>query len=232
MSALPQQPSSVTELLIASFKLYAESFTKVIAYLPYRDLSFRKNILPLGSIAILTILTMSVCPAAVVHKCKNAQGKLLYQKTPCTENVEEVASWTPKIDVKKPEPPTEKKPTEPLIIRQGQGGHYFLGGEVNSHGLTFVVDTGATIVSLPRAFANSASMFCNDKVEIDTANGHSSQGCSTIITELKLGEFVFKNVTALILPNLTQPLLGMNVLQHFDIQQKNNEMQLSEKEAK
>jgi hypothetical protein len=32
MSFLPQQPSSVTEILSASFKLYADSFTKLIGY--------------------------------------------------------------------------------------------------------------------------------------------------------------------------------------------------------
>ncbi|MDP3010318.1 MAG: hypothetical protein Q8N30_14785, partial [Methylococcales bacterium] len=32
MSFLPQQPSNVTEILSASVKLYAESFTKVIGY--------------------------------------------------------------------------------------------------------------------------------------------------------------------------------------------------------
>jgi len=43
---------------------------------------------------------------------------------------------------------------------------------------------------------------------------------------------VFKNVTALIVPNLAQPLLGMNVLQGFNIEQKNEEMRLSEQDAK
>ena len=157
---------------------------------------------------------------------------MLYQKTPCTVNAEEVGSWTPKTEVKVSTESAEKKISEPLVIRQGQGGHYFLGGEVNSHALTFVVDTGATIVSLPSGFANAASMFCNDKVMIDTANGRSGTGCTAMITELKLGEFVFKNVSALILPNLSQPLLGMNVLQNFDIQQKNKEMRLSAREAK
>lgn len=189
----------------------------------------RKNILQRLSVAILITLSMSISHATTVYKCKNAQGKLLYQKSPCTE--EAVSSWTPKTQVKQTGQEPAKKVNEVLVIRQGQGGHYFLSGEVNSHSLTFVVDTGATIVSLPRAFAASASMFCNDKVVLDTANGRSG-GCTTTITELKLGDFVFKNVTALIIPNLGQPLLGMNVLQGFDIQQKDGEMRLSEREAK
>ncbi|MDD1608386.1 MAG: retroviral-like aspartic protease family protein [Methylococcaceae bacterium] len=159
----------------------------------------RKHSLSLLSIAVFTLLTTNVSNAAMVYKCKNAQGKLLYQKTPCTE--EAVSSWTPNTKVKLP------------------------------IGLTFVVDTGATIVSLPRAFAASASLFCNDKAVIETANGQSNV-CTSTITELKLGNFVFKNVTALIVPNLAQPLLGMNVLQGFNIEQKNEEMRLSEQDAK
>jgi clan AA aspartic protease (TIGR02281 family) len=189
----------------------------------------RKIILPFLSVAIFTLLSISVSNAAMVYKCKNAQGKLLYQKTPCTE--EAVSSWTPNTKVKLPVIEPKKKNTEVLVIPQGQGGHYFLNGEVNSHGLTFVVDTGATIVSLPRAFAASASLFCNDKAVIETANGQSNV-CTSTITELKLGNFVFKNVTALIVPNLAQPLLGMNVLQGFNIEQKNEEMRLSEQDAK
>jgi clan AA aspartic protease (TIGR02281 family) len=189
----------------------------------------RKIILPLLSVATLTLLSMSVSNAAMVYKCKNPQGKLLYQKTPCTE--EAVSSWTPNTKVAAPAPKTKKKPSDPLIIKQGQGGHYYTSAEINSHSLTFVVDTGATMVSLPRAFAASASMFCNDKGQIETANGRANV-CTTTITELKLGNFVLTNVTALIVPNLSQPLLGMNVLQLFNIEQKNEEMRLSERETK
>jgi len=167
----------------------------------------------------------------MVYKCKNEQGKLLYQKTPCVEEKQAVSSWTPKTKVKLPEPELVKKITKALVLKQGQGGHYFLDAEVNSHALTFVVDTGATMVSLPQSFAGTASMFCNDKGQIETANGRANV-CTTTITELKLGNFVFKNVTALLVPNLSQPLLGMNVLQSFNIEQKNDEMKLSQPDAK
>jgi clan AA aspartic protease (TIGR02281 family) len=190
-----------------------------------------KNSLLLLSATAFMLLSMSVSGAGMVYKCKNAQGKLLYQKTPCTEEKQVVSSWTPNTKVKLPTQEPKKKNTQPLVIKQGQGGHYFLNAEVNSHGLIFVIDTGATMVSLPRAFAATASLFCNDKAVIETANGQSKV-CTTTITELKVGDFVLSNVTALIVPNLGQPLLGMNVLQFFNIEQKNDEMRLSEQDAK
>lgn len=188
----------------------------------------RKTSLRLLSIVIFATLSMSVSGAAMVYKCKNAQGKLLYQKTPCT--VEAVSSWTPKTDVNTPKQEPVKKTPEVLVIKQGEGGHYFLAGEVNGHPLTFVVDTGASIVALPRTFANSVSLSCTDNVKMDTANG-ISDGCMTTIKELKVGDFVLNNVMALIIDKLTQPLLGMNALQNFNYEQKNGEMRLSEQNS-
>jgi clan AA aspartic protease (TIGR02281 family) len=183
-------------------------------------------------IVALSVLGFGVSAAPMIYKCKDAQGKLLYQKTACTENAKELVAWTPKTDVK---PVTQEAPKkhETMVIKQGAGGHYFLEGEVNSHSVTFVVDTGATVVALPRAIANGASLFCNEKVLMSTANGGTG-GCSTTITELRLGKgnLVLKNVSAVIMPNLNEPLLGMNVLGQFNIEQKDREMLLSEHEKK
>jgi clan AA aspartic protease (TIGR02281 family) len=184
-------------------------------------------------IATLTALGISISSADAVHKCKNAEGKMLYQKTPCTENVQEVSSWTPKTAVKPQKSEPGEKTQEIIVIKQASNGHYFLEAEINSHAVTFIVDTGATTVVLPRAVARAASLFCDEEMVASTANG-LAKGCTTIITELKLGKgsLVLKNVHAAIAPNLSQPLLGMNVLQAFDIQQKGGEMEISEREAK
>lgn len=192
------------------------------------------RILPqLLSVATLIALSVSFSGADTVHKCKNAQGKMIYQKTPCTENVQEVSSWTPKNTVKPPESEPKKKTNEVIVIKQASNGHYFLEAEVNSHAITFVVDTGATTVVLPRSVANAASLFCDEDMVASTANG-LAKGCTTIITELKLGRgnLVLKNVHAAIAPKLDMPLLGMNVLQGFDIQQKDGQMEISERKAK
>ncbi len=192
-----------------------------------------KTIYQLLSAAALIALSVSLSGADTVHKCKNVQGKLLYQKTPCTENVQEVSSWTPKNTVKPPESEPEKKTNEVIVIKQASNGHYFLEAEVNSHAITFVVDTGATSVVLPSSVAKTASLFCDEAMIARTANG-LTRGCTTIITELKLGRgsLVLKNVRADIAPNLDQPLLGMSILQNFDIQQKDGVLEISERDNK
>lgn len=192
-----------------------------------------KTIYQLLSAATLIALSISPGSADTVHKCKNAQGKMLYQKTPCTENVQEVSSWTPKNTVKPAEPESRKKTNEVIVIKQASNGHYFLEAEVNSHAITFVVDTGATSVVLPGSVAKTASLICDENMVAKTANG-LTRGCTTVITELKLGRgsLVLKNVHAAIAPKLDMPLLGMNVLQGFDIQQKDGVMEISERKDK
>lgn len=180
---------------------------------------------------LLLGVSMSI-HAEAVHKCKSAQGKMQYQKTPCAESMQEISTWTPKNDaLKLSGDNTKKEKARPIVLKKGQGGHYFINADVNSHSIMFLVDTGATTVSLPKSVAMGANMFCNEKVLMRTAAGNTS-GCTAVITELRLGDFTFKNVTAAIVPKLKQPLLGMNVLNHFDIEQKDGEMRLLERESK
>lgn len=115
-----------------------------------------------------------------------------------------------------------------LVIKQSGNGHYLLNGSINKQALTFVIDTGASAVSLPRAVAFSAQLYCKDQTTLQTANGSTSV-CTTIIPRLKFGPFLMKEVPAIIVPNLGQALLGMNVLQLFRIEQDNGEMRISKR---
>lgn len=165
---------------------------------------------------------ISLCPpvwADNIYKCKNAKGVLIYGSSPCAENVETLDSWTV---THKARPPSE------LVIKQNNAGHYQSEGSVNGQAVAFVVDTGATKVSLPISVAQAANINCQDQVEIHTANG-KSQACAVLISQFKFGPFSLQNVEAIIAPNLNQPLLGMNVLQQFKIAQELGEMHISER---
>ena len=67
-----------------------------------------KNIMQLLSLTALTTLSLSVC-GDTIYKCKNQQGNLLYQKSPCKENVQTISSWTAAAKVKPPADESEKK---------------------------------------------------------------------------------------------------------------------------
>jgi clan AA aspartic protease (TIGR02281 family) len=179
------------------------------------------------SIAILCF-TGASATAGTIFKCKNAAGVMLYQEKPCDKEVQSVSSWastTTKVEVDADTPGAESKT---LVLGQGQGGHYYIDGSVNDNYLNFVVDTGATVVALPMSIATSAGLKCKQAIMMSTANGNA-QGCLTTIDRLKIGQFTLRYVDAVVQPNLGQPLLGMNVLKQFRVEQDNGQMRLSKK---
>lgn len=152
---------------------------------------------------------------------------MLYQEKPCEKEVQAVSSWasTSGVDVDGDSPASENGA---LVIGQGNGGHYFVDGAVNDSYLNFIVDTGATVVSLPLATAVNAGVQCQKRAVMSTGNG-TSQGCTATIKKLKFGHFTLRYVDAVLMPNLSQPLLGMNVLKQFRVEQDNGQMRLSRK---
>lgn len=179
------------------------------------------------SVVALLIQGLSVNAAEMIYKCKNEQDKTIYQKKPCTENTQTLSSWTPKAE--KILSPAATATKEEIIIKQAPDGHYYVKAEVNSQPIVFIIDTGASMVSIPNQFAASNNLFCGNAVKANTANG-TANGCETLIAELRLGYHTIKNVRATIMQNLDVPLLGMNILQGYDISQKNGEMRFTERD--
>lgn len=166
----------------------------------------------------LLVLSSGVAFAeATVYKCKNAQGGMSYQGSPCAQNVQSVASWN-----------AAKNADRQLVIKPKEGGHYFVDSHINDKSLNFLIDTGATTVAIPQSVATAAHLVCEKQTTINTANGVAN-ACETTITTLTFGPFTLKNIAATINPTLDQPLLGMNVLQQFKISQERGEMHISER---
>jgi aspartyl protease family protein len=167
------------------------------------------------ALAALFTVAMLLAPSAwagTIYKCKSPGGALLYQEKPCAEESKSVASWG-------------SASGSPLVMIQGDNGHYYVDGTVNDQKLNFVIDTGASLVSLPQGLANAAGLLCQRQSMAHTANG-LTRTCTTTIQTLKFGTFTLKNVEAMISPNLSQPLLGMNVLKQFRVEQDSGEMRL------
>ena len=177
-------------------------------------------------IAVLSLTSFSAW-AGTIYKCKSPQGVLLYQEKPCTEEAKSVSSWTVSSEAKSVDDEGGSS-TSSLVLAQGNGGHYFVDGAINDQFLNFVIDTGATTVAIPQAVATAAGLPCIQKGMSRTANGVTVV-CSTIIQKFKFGNFILRDVDAIIAPNLGQPLLGMNVLKRFRVEQENGQMRFSKK---
>ena len=166
---------------------------------------------------IILLLISAGAAGASVYKCKNQQGELIYQEAPCKKDVQLISAWGA----------SEMQQLDGmLVLRQRGNGHYFLEAMVNDKVVTFLVDTGATGVALPVSFARSAKINCRNKIYMNTANG-IAEGCTALITKLTFGPFILTDVHAVISEGLSQPLLGMNVLQKFKVEQNNGEMHIS-----
>lgn len=179
------------------------------------------------AVAILLFSSASAS-AGTIFKCKNPTGVMLYQEKPCEKEVQSISSWTSTTSTVEVEGDMPGAESKTLVLGQGQGGHYYIDGSVNDNYLNFVVDTGATIVALPTSIATISGLKCKQKIVMRTANGNSI-GCLSTIDRLKIGHFTLRYVEAVIQPNLSQPLLGMNVLKQFRVEQDNGQMRLSKK---
>jgi aspartyl protease family protein len=168
-------------------------------------------------IAAITLLLVPLASAESIYKCKNQDGALLYQAEPCSKDTQAISTWHSGSSAG-----TDKT----LVLSQGRGGHYFTDGSINGHFLNLVVDTGATFVTVPLAFANIAGLKCKDMATMQTANG-SSNVCHVVIQNMTFGNFSLASVDALVAPNLDQALLGMNVLKRFRVEQDASEMRLT-----
>ena len=180
----------------------------------------------LNALLVMYTLHGAAASAGTIYKCKNAQGTLLYQEKPCTEEAKAVTSWSSSAEAVVDADGNSSK--TPLVIGQGNNGHYMVKGSVNDQDLIFMVDTGASYVTLPQWIGNSAGTQCLGTGTMNTGNG-STKVCGTIIKKLKFGNYTLSNVEAVIAPNLKEPLLGMNVLKRFRVEQDSGEMRISKK---
>jgi aspartyl protease family protein len=110
-----------------------------------------------------------------------------------------------------------------IVLRRNRQGHYLFNGQINGHQVTFLVDTGATTTSIPLHLAQRLNLEKGYRFGVETANG-SSYAYTTRLDSLMLGDIEFNNVQASLNPGLQgdEILLGMNVLKHMELVQRND----------
>lgn len=107
-------------------------------------------------------------------------------------------------------------------LRRHASGHYLHQGRINGHGVTFLVDTGATAVALPESLAGSLGVRRGASRTVLTAAG-PTQGYQAKLEIVEIGGLSLRQVDAIILPGLElgqQVLLGMSFLAGFELLQR------------
>ena len=100
-------------------------------------------------------------------------------------------------------------------------GHYVASGEINGADVEFLLDTGATEVSVPEGIARRAGLKRGAQMPVSTAAG-VAYVYHTRIEELRLGPLIQRGVSATINPHMPddEVLLGMNFLRHLKFTQQ------------
>lgn len=112
-----------------------------------------------------------------------------------------------------------------LILDADRQGHYKMTGHINDKPVHFLLDTGATLVAIPEDLAKQLHLTARYPVGLQTAGGPIT-GMLTRLDKLEFGQFTLRNVKAVIIPggHDNKVLMGMNVLNQFDIMQKNKQL--------
>ncbi|MDO6695014.1 TIGR02281 family clan AA aspartic protease [Aliiglaciecola sp. 3_MG-2023] len=106
-------------------------------------------------------------------------------------------------------------------LKRNRMGHYVASGLINDQPVTFLLDTGATNVSVPAHLANELGLVAGARYTVSTANGNVTVA-QTNIQQLDLGSIRINNVRASINPGMLSDeiLLGMSVLKQLEFTQR------------
>ncbi|WP_341744668.1 retropepsin-like aspartic protease [Azonexus hydrophilus] len=112
-----------------------------------------------------------------------------------------------------------------ISIPRSEGGYYMTPGQVNGVGVNFMVDTGATHVTVPAAVAERAGIACQTPAMFQTPGG-AVKGCMGMAKAVTFGPFIAHNTEVAIIENNETTLLGMNLLASYRISQSGNTMHI------
>lgn len=119
-----------------------------------------------------------------------------------------------------------------VVLQQNRYGHYVATGRINGVEATFLLDTGATDVSVPAGLAQEARLERGPPARARTAAGTITT-YRTRIDRVELGGIVIRDVRAHINPRMqgNEVLLGMSFLRQLEFSQQGGELTLRQKPA-
>ena len=115
-----------------------------------------------------------------------------------------------------------------ITIAAGSDGHFTTPGSIDGHAVQFIVDTGASMISMSVSEAERAGLNykAGQPVRVGTANG-ATQGWRITLDSVRVGDVQVSGVDAVVTPQaMTYVLLGNSFLTRFRMQQNADMMTL------
>jgi aspartyl protease family protein len=115
-----------------------------------------------------------------------------------------------------------------VVLTAGAGGHFISAGQINGASVRFLVDTGATEVSMSAQEADRIGLQYRSgtPVVMNTANG-AVHGYRVHLDSVRLGGVEVYNVQAIVAEGqMPFVLLGNTFLTHFQLKQENDSLTL------
>ncbi len=114
-----------------------------------------------------------------------------------------------------------------VILQANRQHHYIANGSINGQSVVFLLDTGATHVSVPAHLAAALGLQRGSPMTSQTANGNITV-YATNIAQLSLGDITLENLRGALNPGMTgnEVLLGMSALKQLEIRQKGDTLTL------
>lgn len=116
-----------------------------------------------------------------------------------------------------------------VVLERNFQHHYVASGTINGVPVTFLVDTGATTVSIPAHLAKKLGLTPGAPQMATTANG-VVETRATLIEELRLGSITLNNVRASLNPGMRDQeiLLGMSALKNIEFTHRDGVLTLKQ----
>lgn len=114
-----------------------------------------------------------------------------------------------------------------VVLQRNRAGHYLAPGLINGQPVNFLLDTGATHVSVPAGIAEELGLEKGRRSQVSTANGVISV-YQTELKTVQLGGIQLQQVRASINPYMPDEvvLLGMSFMKHLDMTQRDGVLTL------
>lgn len=121
-------------------------------------------------------------------------------------------------------------PTQPrqIVLPMGPGGHFTTMGMINGQVTSFLVDTGATSISISQVEAEKLGLryLYGKRIVAQTANG-IVPAYQLQLTSVRIGDIDVRDVEAIVIPGLiSHVLLGNSFLNRFQMRRENDVMTL------